>query len=117
MRHSFRRAASAILFAGVVASGALLGTGTASAATYVGDLSQFGHLKPYCEKVPYYWINAKYAVSASPDSATNPYTWKCRAYTMSTGIDMNAVCRYYYGNSYAVATNKGWAWGSWKCYR
>lgn len=56
-------------------------------------------------------------MSASPDSANNPYTWKCRAYTMSTGIDMNAVCRYYYGNSYAVATNKGWAWGFWKCYR
>ncbi|GHP19489.1 hypothetical protein RN2511_042250 [Rhodococcus sp. NKCM2511] len=22
-----------------------------------------------------------------------------------------------YANSYAVATNKGWAWGSWKRYR
>jgi hypothetical protein len=117
MKQSFRRTASAVVLSTVIAAGSLLGTGTASAATYVGDLSQFGHLKPYCEKVPFSYINAKWAVSASPDSATNPYTWRCRVYAMTTGIDMNGVCRYYYGNSYAVATNKGWAWNSWKCYR
>lgn len=118
MSSILRRTAAALACATALTSGVLLGGGTANAATYAGDLSQLGHLKPYCEKTTYNWINLKEAVSASPSDAFNPYTWRCRAYYMSEPIDMNKACRYYYGSrAYAVVENKGWAWGAWKCYR
>ena len=99
--------------------GTVTGMGTAEAGV-LGPLTQFGHLKPYCEKFVITDVASKWNVSASPDNAWNPYTWKCRWLPLIPGrsIDMNAVCRYYYGNgAYANVTNKNWAWDSWKCFR
>lgn len=116
MRHRFSRAFFVMTAAGAIALG---GNSIAGAATQVGDLSQFGHLKPYCERVVYHDVASKWNVSASPGDAFNPYTWACRFFPISArGIDMNAACRYFYGSrAYAIATNKGWAWNSWKCFR
>lgn len=116
MQRFFKRAAVVLAATGAIAAG---GAGVSNAATYAGDLSQFGHLKPYCEKVVYRDVASKWNVSASPMNAFNPYSWACRfAPVFSRPLDMNSACKYYYGSrSYAVVTNKNWAWGSWKCYR
>ena len=99
-------------------AGTVTGTGVAN-ARQVGDLSQFGHLRPYCANYVITEVASKWNVSASPDNPFNPYTWKCRWLPLITrSIDMNAACRHYYGRgAYAIATNKSWAWDSWKCFR
>lgn len=103
----------------LMSGGALAGAGPANAAQ-LGSLAQNGHLKPFCEKFVITEVASKWNVSASPDNPWNPYTWKCRWLPLIPGrsIDMNAACRYFYGRgAYAIATNKNWAWDSWKCFR
>ncbi len=120
MNSKLRQFSIAIACVMAIGFGALLGGGTASAAKQVGDLSQFGHITPYCRATAFGYLGLREAISASPSSATNPYSWLCRAYlnARTKSIDMNAVCRYYYGSgTYAVVTNPNWAWDSWKCYR
>lgn len=102
----------------VLVVGAVTGTGVANAGP-IGDLTQFGQLQPYCANFVITEVASKWNVSATPDNAFNPYTWKCRWLPMIPGrsLDMNAVCSHYYGRgAYAKATNPSWAW-SWKCFR
>lgn len=110
---------AAMLVATVLACGSIAGAGSAH-AVQLGNLTQFGHLKPFCERFVITEVASKWNVSASPDNAWNPYTWKCRWLPLIVGrsIDMNHACRHFYGRgAYAVATNKSWAWDSWKCFR
>lgn len=88
----------------------------AHAAVEVGPVDQFQHLKPLCERQ---MRVGTILGSASPDNPWNAYTWKCRAAAnyRTAGIDMNAVCRNYYGGgAWARTNNPGWAW-SWECWR
>lgn len=88
----------------------------AHAAAKVGPIDQFRHLKPWCERQ---MRVGTILGSASPDNPWNAYTWKCRVagYYRTAGIDMNAVCRNYYGgHTWARTNNPGWAW-SWECWR
>ena len=92
----------------------------AHAATKVGPLDQYGQIKPYCQNVVFSDMAAKWNVSATPDDAFNPYTWKCRygTFIQVRALDMNAACRWAYkrGDVYAQTWNKSWAW-SWDCWR
>lgn len=101
---------------------ALVGAGPAHAAAKIGPLDQHGQLGPYCQQVVFRTMAAKWAISASPDNAMNPYTWKCR-YAFGGGpltrdIDMNAACRWAYrdGKAYAQTWSQSWAW-SWDCWK
>lgn len=123
-RHE-RRAASVgvakrLLIAAVAAASVTVaGLGAAApayAAVKVGPIDQFQHLKPWCERQ---MRVGTILGSATPDNPWNAYSWKCRvaAFYRTAGIDMNAVCRNYYGgNTYARTNNPGWAW-SWECWR
>lgn len=93
-----------------VVSGSL-SAAPASAAQY--GLDQQGQIKVWCQRAVFRSDNM--FISASPDNAFNPYTWRCRAGAVTRGIDMNAVCHMFHGgNFYAIATNPRWAW-SWVC--
>ncbi|QKT07736.1 hypothetical protein HUN08_11455 [Gordonia sp. X0973] len=100
--------------------GATVGGGVAQAKKHeVGGLSQFGHLAPYCKKFVITNVASTWNISASPSNPADPYSWKCRWPPLITKpIDMNAVCRHYYGrDAYAQVTKAHWAWDSWKCYK
>lgn len=106
---------AAVTAASVTAAG-LGAAAPAYAAVKVGPIDQFQHLKPWCERQMQV---GTILGSASPDNPWNAYTWKCRVagFFRTAGIDMNAVCRNYYGgNTYARTNNPGWAW-SWECWR
>ncbi|OMB99993.1 hypothetical protein A5746_12990 [Mycolicibacterium conceptionense] len=88
----------------------------AFAAVKVGPIDQLRHIKPWCEQQ---MRVGTILGSGSPDNPWNAYTWKCRVagYYRTAGIDMNAICRRYYGgNTWARPNNPGWAW-SWECWR
>jgi hypothetical protein len=99
-----------------VVSVALGQAAPAHAAVRVGPIDQVQQLKPWCERQMQV---GTILGSASPDNPWNAYSWKCRVagYYRTAGIDMNAVCRAYYGGGTRAKTNNpGWAW-SWECWR
>jgi hypothetical protein len=114
--HRVKRLVIGLAIAASVASGALVEAAPAHAAVNVGPVDQFRHLKPWCERQMQV---GTILGSASPDNPWNAYSWKCRVagFYRTAGIDMNAVCRAYYGgNTWAKTNNPGWAW-SWECWR
>lgn len=105
-----------LAIAASVAGGALVEATPTHAAAKVGPVDQFRYLKPWCERQMQV---GTILGSASPDNPWNAYSWKCRVagFYRTAGIDMNAVCRAYYGgNTWAKTNNPGWAW-SWECWR
>ncbi|MGA5541363.1 hypothetical protein ACPCIR_05875 [Mycobacterium sp. NPDC051198] len=107
---------TALAVAGALTTGTVTAAPPAFAAVKVGPIDQFRHIKPWCEQQ---MRVGTILGSGSPDNPWNAYTWKCRVagYYRTVGIDMNAICRKYYGgNAWARSNNPGWAW-SWECWR
>ena len=123
LRPTVKRFLATAFAAAIIIAPGLMNASPAHAASKLGPLDQHGQLGPYCQQVVFRDMAAKWAINASPDNAMNPYTWKCR-YTpfgvgpLARGIDMNAACRWAYGNggAYAQTWNRSWAW-SWDCWR
>jgi hypothetical protein len=110
MHTTFTRSLSTTVAALILGAAALLTPATASAAVLGGP--DFGG---YCN----YKHRTNVLYSAGPLNLFSAYSWRC---TLPPGIptddiDVNAACRWKYGNgAYGYTTNPGWA-HSWQCRR
>ena len=115
-----RHAIKALVGAGLAALSLGLAT-PAHAETKIGALDQFGQIKPWCQmamsKGPRA-VASTWLVSATPDNAMDPWSWKCHWTFLTQNVDYNAACKWAYHNNAAFGrpSNRSWAW-SWDCYR